>query len=503
MDYYLEYLRKSRHDRDFVDATVEETLARHKAILDKYAMENNLTIAKVYKEVVSGESISARPEVQKLLEDVQTGNYAGVLVVDIDRLARGNSIDQGIISQTFQFSGTKIVTPTKTYDPNNESDEEFFEFGLFMSRREYKIINKRLTSGRTSSASEGKYLGSKPPYGYKRIKLEGKKGYTLEIIPEEAKVVQSIFDMYEQGMGLIKITNYLNAHKITTQKGCLWTTSAINHLMTNPVYCGMIRWKNWKTEKKIVNGVIEHHRVSNSTPLLYEGLHEGIISKEQFDRVQKLTNGTFAPVGTKKEFLNPFAGLMYCSVCGSRIERTTDGRGKPRYRCVNRICETATVGQSVMEEAIITALKLWFENYMIEIKQDIEPVDLTGMKGAVNVIEKEVEKLKNQLEKAYDLVEQGVYTVDVFQERSGQIKGKISDLLEEKESLQVQINAMDNYKDTRTDLIPKAERLLDSYDQMTVEERNQVLKQILKRIEYTKPKGIVNGTPEIRLFPKF
>lgn len=503
MDYYLMYLRKSRHDRDFADATVEETLARHKAILDKYAMENNLTVVKVYKEVVSGESISARPEVQKLLEDVQTGNYAGVLVTDISRLARGNSIDQGIISQTFMFSGTKIITPDKTYDPEDESDEDFFEFELFMSRKEYKTINKRLVKGRNSSASEGKWMGSKDPYGYRKVKLQGQKGYTLEIIPEEADIVRLIFDMYEEGMGLIKITNYLNAHKIPTKKDCLWTSSAVSHLMTNPVYCGMIRWKNWKTEKKIVNGVIEHHRVRNSTPELYEGLHEAIISKEQFDRVQNITNGTFAPVGVNKQFLNPFAGLLYCSVCGSRIERTTDGRNVPRYRCTNRICETATVYQSVIEDAIVTALREWFKDYMIEIQQNLEPVNLTGMKATIVTLEKELDKLSKQLNKAYDLVEQGVYTVDVFQERAGNIKEKISVLLEEKDNLQNEIDEMENYKDTRTDLIPKAEHLLNSYDQMTVEERNQVLKQILKRIEYTKPKGIVNGTPEIKLFPKF
>mgnify|MGYP000193505958 CR=1 FL=1 len=62
------------------------------------------------------------------------------------------------------FSDTKIITPTKTYDPDNEFDEEYFEFGLFMSRREYKTIKRRLNAGRISSVKEGKYCGSRPPY---------------------------------------------------------------------------------------------------------------------------------------------------------------------------------------------------------------------------------------------------------------------------------------------------------------------------------------------------
>lgn len=160
MEQYAKYLRKSRFDRDYAELSVEETLKRHEAILDKLAGERGYHIAKTYYEVVSGESIAARPEIQKLLEEVNAGVYAGVLVVDVERLARGNGADQAYISQVFQFSSTKIITPTKVYDPSNEFDEEYFEFGLFMSRREYKTINRRLIRGRESSASEGKYLGS-------------------------------------------------------------------------------------------------------------------------------------------------------------------------------------------------------------------------------------------------------------------------------------------------------------------------------------------------------
>ena len=60
-----------------------------------------------------------------------------------------------------------------------------------MSRREYKTINRRLIRGRDSSASEGKYISSIAPYGYKRVKLENEKGFTLEPVPEEAEVVKA------------------------------------------------------------------------------------------------------------------------------------------------------------------------------------------------------------------------------------------------------------------------------------------------------------------------
>lgn len=98
----------------------------------------------IYEEVVSGDTIAARPQMQQLLADVDEGLWEGVLVMEVERLARGDTIDQGIVAQAFKVTDTKIITPLKSYDPNNEFDEEYFEFGLFMARREYKVINRRL-----------------------------------------------------------------------------------------------------------------------------------------------------------------------------------------------------------------------------------------------------------------------------------------------------------------------------------------------------------------------
>ena len=188
MNQYLIYLRKSRADAEAEARGEGETLARHETALLDLAKRMNLTIGGIYKEIVSGETISARPMVQKLLEEVEQGMWKGVLVMEIERLARGSTIDQGIIAQAFSFSGTKIITPLKTYDPNNEYDEEYFEFGLFMSRREYKTINRRIQRGRLASIQEGKYISPVPPYGYERIKIKDNKGYTLTPHKEQAVV---------------------------------------------------------------------------------------------------------------------------------------------------------------------------------------------------------------------------------------------------------------------------------------------------------------------------
>ena len=211
MARYLMYLRKSRLDTDYEEISVDETLSRHRQILERYCHDKKLNIVEVLEEVVSGESLAARPEMMRLLDLVSTGMYAGVVCMDIERLSRGSSMEAGYIMQIFQTNCCKIITPGKTYDLQNESDEQFTDMKFMFSRYELKTINKRLVRGRNQSASEGKFMGSMAPYGYRPYKLAGQKGNSLRIEPEEARVVRMIYDMYgQQGMGYNAIAYALN-----------------------------------------------------------------------------------------------------------------------------------------------------------------------------------------------------------------------------------------------------------------------------------------------------
>ncbi len=113
-----------------------------------------LPVSRLYREIVSGETIAARPVMRRLLSEVEGGLWDGVLVMEIERL-RAATRSTRASSRARSPSHTKIVTPAKTYDPDDEFDEEYFEFGLFMSRREYRAINRRLQRGRRASALEG------------------------------------------------------------------------------------------------------------------------------------------------------------------------------------------------------------------------------------------------------------------------------------------------------------------------------------------------------------
>ena len=96
-DAYALYLRKSQADQP--DESIAEVLAKHRTMLMELADKMGVTIAQadIFEEVVSGESLYARPEMLRLLEQVEAGAYAGVFCMDIDRLGRGSMSEQGII----------------------------------------------------------------------------------------------------------------------------------------------------------------------------------------------------------------------------------------------------------------------------------------------------------------------------------------------------------------------------------------------------------------------
>lgn len=259
---YCIYLRKSRADLEAEAHGEGETLARHERLLLDLAKRENYSITQIYREVVSGETISDRPVVQHLLQEVEQGLWDGVLVVEVERLARGDTMDQGRVALAFQACDTLIITPLKVYDPNNEYDEEYFEFGLFMSRREYKTINRRLQRGRIATLKEGKYASGSVPYGYKSVRIPNDKGYTFRPVEEEAQIVQLIFKLYTDGqkqpdgsmrqIGTRTISKTLDKMNVATpRKASAWSDTTVLGILHNPVYIGKISWNKKSARRSL------------------------------------------------------------------------------------------------------------------------------------------------------------------------------------------------------------------------------------------------------------
>ncbi len=488
---YGAYLRKSRADLELEKNSGINTLKRHKDIITNTAKSLNITIDIWWQEVVSGDTIEDRPEVQKMLLEVEKGNYNGILVVDIDRLARGDTADQARISKCFLYSNTKIITPSKIYDPNNESDEEYFEFNLFMARREYKTINKRLNRGRLSSVNEGKYVGSICPYGYTKEKIKGQKGYKLVPLNDEANIIKIIFNKACENVGSQNIANYLNSIGSKPRKSNEWSYSTIRDIIRNPVYYGMIKW-NWrKTEKKMINGIIYKSRPKHDDYILVKGLHEPLITKQTFDKANKNSKSKNGKtLKNDDEVKNPLMGLVHCAVCGRTMQRRNyrsghiDGLICPKPHCYN-------VGSHLylVEEKIIKGLNNILEEYEIIIKNYKEHNDTVenADNSSLTVIESKLIKLQQQLNKAYDLLEQEIYDNNTFLERSKLLKNEINKLQKEKKKIE-NLHKKKNITKIK-EFIPNIRYVLNNYNSsLSAEEKNTLLKSIISSVEYLKIK---------------
>ncbi|WP_425447785.1 recombinase family protein [Dethiothermospora halolimnae] len=514
---YCIYLRKSRADIEAEANGEGETLARHERILFGLAKKMKINITKIYKEIVSGETISSRPMMQQLLSDVEKGVWEGVLVVEVERLARGDTIDQGTVAQTFKYSNTKIITPMKVYNPANEFDEEYFEFGLFMSRREYKTINRRLQQGRMQSVKEGKYLGTIAPYGYKRKKLKNQKGYTLEPIPKQADIVRLIYKWYtseSKRIGVSLIARKLNNMKVPTAKGGDWTTSTIRGILGNPVYMGKIRWNARPVKKKVIDGEIikERPRAKKKDVIIIDGLHEGIVDEKTFNLTQHyLAKNSTLPVPTRYKIKNPLAGLIVCGMCGRKMNRRPHKGDYPdTLMCTGPTCNNISSHLHLVEEKLLSALEDWLDNYKMKInnaeKQNSD-LEVDVIKKSIKELDKELETLEKQFNKLHDLLEQGIYSTEKFLERSRVLNEKINTINNDKETLKKSLKDFSAKEKNKKLIIPKVEKVIEGYKHIKdPAKKNKLLKEVLEKVVYTKTvNGRWHGKKddfELLLYPK-
>lgn len=574
---YDAYLRKSRADMELEKLKKFDTLKQHEKFLKDRANQLGIKIRKIYREVVSGESIQERPEMQEVLKNVETGTIDGILVVEVERLTRGDAKDQGTVTQAFKYSNTKIITLNKIYDPNSDEDEEYFEFGLFMSRREYKTINRRMQRARIANVLDGKYCASEPPFGYKKVRVKYGKGYTLEPVSEEAEIVKEMYQKRADGMGYDIICNWLNTLDFKPKKSDVWTPATIKGMLSNPIYIGKIRWNSNKQKKILINGQIikKRKKGNNEDLILVEGLHPAIISNELFDIVQGIKPNK-ASTKHNTELQNPLATLVKCADCGRSMQRRPyydNKKQEPKLRRKYdidkeklRLCLREHKGEYSLRD-IATALKVrkhcvdhWFasnqskftmpyadkweelkkllninttefdkaittyESNLIEPHEDtlicpkahctnigsnlalVEQEIIKALQEYIssqkellatynpaeeddNVmfvsLSKELDKYNKQLDKAYELVEQGIYTPQEFTKRTKTIKDKITNTEKELNKYQIKLN-----KDRIEKLLPKIEKVIDSYYKVTsAEKKNKLLKSVISYIEYKKEKG--------------
>lgn len=473
------YLRKSRMEEGL---DTQEVLAKHQKALLEYAKAHNIHIIETYPEVVSGESLYARPQMLRLLEDVEEGRYDAVLCMDLDRLSRGRMKDQGIILDAFKDSGTLIITPEKVYDLSDEIDEEYAELKTFMSRREYKIITKRLKRGLQQSIQDGCYVAN-APYGYRKTVIDRKP--TLEIYEPEAKYVRMMFELYSQGIGCVAVAHQVNALGARPHRSPEFSRNSVAKILRNPTYIGKIVWNQKKHIRKGSKGNPKHVTIYQPRELwtITDGLHPAIIDPVLWEKVQAIMEDHYQPPRRDGTVKSPLAGLVKCVNCGQHMQRMVMKK-QPYILCTRAGCCSSTQF-SLVEGRVLASLEETLVKLNLAAGAKL-PQDTSVQELALEAAQKELAAAQRQKARLYDLLEMGEYDVPTFRERMAVVREKIA-ALEKKEDQARQ--DLDNSRIADpAKLAARIQAVLDAYDTSDAAGKNSLLKSVVDVAWYKKEK---------------
>lgn len=488
---YIIYLRKSRSDSPL--ESVEEVLAKHEKMLQDFAIRTfgqPIPEENIFREVVSGETIEDRPEMKKVLSRIESKNIKGVLVVEPQRLSRGDLVDCGNIIRAFKYTSTKVLTLVKTYDLHERQDEKYFRDELTRGSEYLEYTKEILNRGRLASVAEGWFIGSIAPYGFDKITVrEGHKDRpTLKINEEEANAVRMIFDMYaNQNLSPYTIALKLEEMGVVPRKAEAFSQATVKDILINPHYIGKVTWNRFKTEINYVDGELVKSRPRQKDYLIFEGRHPAIIDDETWTRVQE-RRGLNARVPGNREIVNPLARLLFCQ-CGRSMSRRTykDKNGKercePRFLCANQTrCGTRSSTYNAIIEAVIYGLEQHLEDFEVKLKNG-EGESTKLQEERLIHIQKELEEIDAQQEKLYDFLERGIYDEETFVKRNKTLTDKREELRTTYNKMKSTLPNTINYEDKVVMLSQAIEALKD--DELDAKVKNDFLTAIVEKIVYT------------------
>lgn len=266
-----------------------------------------------------------RPDYQRMMDRLRTGEFTHLLVWKIDRISR-NLLDFASMYQELKDLGIAFVSKNGQFDTSNAVGEAMLKIILVFAELERQMTSERVTAVMLSRANNGQWNGGRVPYGYSYNKEE--KLFSLN--PEENRIYNKICDTYEQYQSVLYVVRHLNDLGVRTRGGKEWTTTGVYKILTNPFYTGDYLYNVHKDGRgKDKRDADEWVRIENH--------HVPSISHERFDRIQfvlKRNKRGGVPDGETyiKKNIHIFAGLLRCAKCGSNMSATLDRRRADGWR---------------------------------------------------------------------------------------------------------------------------------------------------------------------------
>lgn len=489
------YLRKSRGDED------EDVLINHRLTLTEHAKKQNWRYT-IYEEgVASGDSLATRPEMNKLLGDIEKGFFDCVLVMDYDRLSRGSKAEQGYIENILRTNDTRFATPSKIYDFDNDNDDTMIEVEGFVSRLEFKIIKRRLLQGKQSRAKQGKWVNGKPPFPY----VYNKETKIVTVDEEKGKVYRMIVDRYLTGKaGTQEIAVWLNKEGIPSPSNSVWHNNTIKRLLVHEFHLGTVTYGKEKWVKTSKGKRYVKSKRDRSEWYQGQGQHEQLKTiAEHKQIIQILATNNKIPKKSRAGCF-PTSGLLYCKKCGKRMSYSENSRvdkktGKVYVytkcgkvdpfgnRCTQRGIKMDEAFYDAIYQSIINSY--FKEEHLEEVQKDDN--DKQMLSSLLSTKENELRALEKALGRVTEAFEMGVYDLSYFAERKKANQTKINQI--KKEIAQLEIKLDKQMKRTPKELESSLETFKNSWNiNTTSKQKNNSLKSVINKIIYDRERNTIN-----------
>lgn len=374
--------------------------------LRAYAASQDWSVVEDYCDDGYSAKNTDRPALKRMIEDMMKKKFDVILVYRLDRFVR-SVLDLHELLQIMDKYDVKFKSSTEVFDTTTATGRLFITIIATLAQWERETIAERVFDSMLKRSEQGKRNGAPPPYGYDLV--DGKLVKNLD----EAKWVKFMFEKYQTN-GSQNIAKSLNKRGVKTKKNDNWSDFAVRYVLSNPIYCGKIRWNYRSLAKGKLTGeeVISEVEQEN---------FESIISVEVFEQTQKLREDR-SQVGFRSDNHYPFSGVACCPKCGKKFtgaKKTRKAGGEYRYyKCQGRflygICDTPTLAEESFEKAFLEALELFVigeEEFTIETVKD-PSVDNP------EVILKQLTNLQNKKARIRELYIDGDITKDDYNRRN-------------------------------------------------------------------------------------
>ena len=499
---WLMYLRKSRQDDP--NETVEEVLAKHEAILQEWArreLGREIPEDCIYREVISGESLSERVKAQKVLARIEDPNVVGVVCVDPQRLSRGDLLDCGTLINTFMYTKTLVATPMMTYDLSNKMERRFFQDELMRGRDYLDYVKEVLNRGRISAIKKGNFIASKAAFGFDKVTIG--KDHTL-VPNKDADVVRMIFDWYvNERLGYAQIANRLDDMGVKPPSTDRWVKNTIAEMLRNVQYDGKVCYNRKKSVTVIKDGEkkVSRPMAAEEDIIIVEGKHPAIVDHELFMAAQKIINNN-PRVTTTYELRNAFAGLLMCSHCKHTLYYNGyGGTRSPRLECRKKPKHFKSAVYNEVVSAVILALEHSELPNLEALQKNNAGTSIAIQQQMLKRLEEEMQGYHEQEEMQYELLETKRYTQELFEKRNAALRQKMSECEAKIKKARLAMPNAINYEEKTIQLKQAIQALKD--DSLTPAEKNRFLKVIIDRMEIsTTDNGIKKTELNLQVFLK-